>query len=581
MNIARANAHAACALVEALAAQVRHAIISPGSRNTPLVLALDAAESIETHVILDERTAAFFALGLSRATATPVILNCTSGSAGAHYLPAVIEAYEGMSPLIILTADRPPELHGHAAAQTTDQSDLFARHVVLQQDLPLPDEVAPQQFSAFGAKALSAATQSPGPVHLNAPFREPLWTENTRYWVNPPATTMKAARAGSDQTSNLDPGSLDVICEAFSSTRRGLIVAGPRMRQDQITFDSAWSHLCHRLADAVHWPLFTDATSGLRHAESEADTHVTGFDALLRFERFRNYKPERVLILGRPPTSKTLARWLADVPAIVLSHRPDRRDPELKFVRGVAASPFHLLSEVIDSVNTATTQSESSKWSHHWHSGELSFRSELMGLKTDGTFWEGAIAHVVAQTMPAGSALHVASSRPIRDLDGFCGSLLKPITVTANRGINGIDGTIATAAGQATAWISGPTALLVGDLAFLHDLGSVRQVAASGTNLTIILINNGAGRIFDRLPISQHPTAFDRYFAIPHHTQFSGLIEGLGARHVAVTSLGTLREALLGALPKPGLDVIESVVEPGNNSHGLARFMAGLEARLS
>lgn len=549
MSVAQANARAATALVGALAERAAHAVISPGSRNTPLALALDAAPTMTTHVVLDERTAGFFALGLARSTGTPVILSCTSGSAGAHYLPALIEAFEGMTPLIAITADRPPELHGFAAPQTTQQSELFGRHVLSRYELPLPDETDDAQFYTLGSQALSAACDGPGPIHLNAPFREPLWDEGVSYAAQPltsPATPRPLQE---------DTDARSTLTDALAGTKRGLIVVGARSRQDQLAAEPAFSRACHQLANKIGWPILTDITSGARFASSESSVHITGFDTLLRFERFASELPDRVLILGRPPTSKVLNLWLTqnEVPAVILSHRPDHRDPMLCVETEIAANPRAVLPSLDTSPNI--------EWQEHWSRGEHAYRAVLEGLDD---WWEGPLARMVAHSVPDGGLLHLSSSMPIRDADGFSGPLRRPLTVTSNRGVNGIDGIIATAAGQAIGWQS-PVTLLIGDLAFLHDLGSLRDAVSREVALTLVVVNNGGGHIFDFLPIANHPDAFERYFLTPQHPNIRSLAEGTGARHTLVSDLDALRAALLASHERPGVDVIEARVDGGEN----------------
>ncbi|MEO1482719.1 MAG: 2-succinyl-5-enolpyruvyl-6-hydroxy-3-cyclohexene-1-carboxylic-acid synthase [Myxococcota bacterium] len=567
MSVANANARGACALVSALAEQAAHAVISPGSRNTPVALALHAAASIETHVVLDERTAGFFALGLARATGKPVILSCTSGSAGAHYLPAIIEAFEGLAPLVAITADRPPELHGHAAPQTTRQTELFGSHVLSRYDLPLPDTASDNEFYSLGSRALSIAVGGPGPVHLNAPFREPLWAENTSYSVRGPSPSASVKPAG-------DSKSRRAVEQALAGIQRGLVIVGARARQDRLDGDFEFARNCHQLANAIGWPILTDVTSGARHSPVESPGHITGFDALLRSETFAQTTPDRVLLIGRPPTSKVLNRWLSRerVPAVVLSHRPDRRDPTIELAQGVAADPTAALT------GWSVEQAADTDWFSHWTRGENAFSAALKNLEPD---WEGPIARTVAHAMPDGGLLHLASSMPIRDVDGFCGPLPRPVTVVANRGVNGIDGLIATAAGQSMGWSRGPVTLLIGDLAFLHDLGSLRDAAARQMSLTVVVVNNGGGHIFDFLPISKHPDAFERYFLTPQNPNLADLARACGARHSKAESTPALRDAVLTANERPGVDVIEVIVDGTRNRPRHEDFYRRLHGELS
>lgn len=548
--IAQANADAAAALVSALAARVRHAVVSPGSRNTPIVLALDAHPQIETHVVLDERVAGFVALGLVRATGRPVILSCTSGSAGAHYLPAVVEAFESSAPLIVITADRPPELHGHAAPQTTPQGSFFGQHVIDREVLPLPDEASAETFAALGLDALEVAAASSRPVHLNAPFREPLWMPDAHYPVTeapePPPIAPVAA----------DPS----VAVSHLRAARGLIVAGPRDRQDRLAEEPSIAWSAHALGQALGWPVLADVTSGTRYHEGPPP--ITGYDTLLRSEPFaRQMRPDCALMFGRPSTSKALNQWLARerVPVVVVGEEPSHRDPGLEVraeLRGALGPSLRALAEALPAPQV------DSEWLIGWREAEARFVEHN---RSDRRWWEGALARRLVTELPAGALLHVSSSMPVRDVDAFAGPLQRAVTVTANRGVNGIDGVTSTAIGQARGWRHGPTVALLGDLAFLHDLGAARLAASEAVPLTVVVVNNGGGRIFDFLPIHAHSRAFDRYFVTDQGVRLETLTGGLGARFERVDDGDGFAEALARSLESGRFSVIEAVFDGDAN----------------
>lgn len=575
------NAQAACAFIDALRGQVRHAVVSPGSRNTPLVLALHAAPEIETHVVIDERTAGFVAIGLARATGAPAVLCCTSGSAGGHYLPAVIEAYESHVPLIIVTADRPPELHGHAAPQTTDQSGFFARHCVafLESKPPEPDSAG--RFYALGVEAAKLCT---GPVHVNMAFREPLWSSDAVYAMPEPgsrsrsaaeAMTLGAATVStspdSDPTARLE--------QALRDATRGLVVCGPRARQDSLRAEPELARSYAEFAGRLGWPLLADVLSGARNPPDpgHGSTLVCGYDTLLRSGRFRlEHRPDVVVWFGRPATSKTLNQWLRDesVPTVIVSEHPNEHFPGWNVVEALEESPI----SAVKTLRGLCQERSDGHWDDDWRAAERVYR---MTNEEDQREWEGAFARRVVAALPPGSLLHVASSMPIRDVDGFSGEFRAPLTVTSNRGVNGIDGCVATGLGHALAWRDGPSVILAGDLACLHDLGGLREAAIRSRSTTVVLVNNGGGHIFDFLPIAEHSDCFERFFLTPHDTDFRGIVTGLGARYRCLGALTEVAEALSEAVERPGLDVLEARFDGSRNRIDHEDFYRTVAKRLS
>lgn len=573
------NAQAACAFIDALRGDVRHAVVSPGSRNTPLVLALHAAREIETHVVLDERTAAFVAIGLARATGTPTILCCTSGSAGGHYLPAVIEAYESHVPLIVVTADRPPELHGRASPQTTDQSGFFARHCVAFLDSKPPEPNSAERFYTLGAEALKLCT---GPVHVNIAFREPLWAADATYAMSatvssPGSTAQPMSQAGSDRTNSPDSDSTARLERALRGVTRGLVICGPRARQDSLHTEPELARSYAELADRLGWPLLADALSGARHQPTGGVTLVCGYDALLRSTRFRvEHRPDVVVWFGRPATSKALNHWLRDesIPTVIVSDHPDKYFPGWNVVEAFDESRDSIANEL----RKLSHGSSDTHWDDEWRAAEYVYRATN---EQDEREWEGALARRVVAALPPGSLLHVASSMPIRDVDGFGGEFKTSLTVTSNRGVNGIDGCIATGLGHALGWRNGPSVILAGDLACLHDLGGLREAAIRSRSTTVVLVNNGGGRIFDFLPIAKHTDCFERFFLTPHDTDFEAIIAGLGARYRRLEALTAVGNALYEAVERPGLDVIEARFEGSSNRADHEEFYRTVANRLS
>lgn len=531
---AHQNARAAATLLGALVdAGVRDLVFSPGSRSTPLVLAALAHPSLTTRPVLDERAAGFLALGLARASGRPAVLLCTSGSAGAHWLPAVIEARQDRVPLVLLTADRPPEKVGSGAGQTIDQQGLFGRFVVYAAQLPVPDAAVPTAvFAAFADDVAGA----PGPVHLNVPFREPLWHPEADY-TPPPARSSRTRRpAGDDLVS---------LVAVVGTARRGLIYCGPGAE--------AGPEL-----DALGWPVLVEATSGGRFGVGEG--RITAYEALARSPFAASHVPDLILHFGAAPHSRALEAWLAGVPRVLVNEHGDRHDPDHLAVGRWRASTAEVAQALAGRV-----QAEPG-WHAAWVAAEDRARAALDAACEDG-LWEGALAREVVMALPAGAALHVASSMPFRDLDAFAPATPRNLQVFCNRGASGIDGTVACALGEAL-HLGGPMVALLGDLALIHDAGGLLLAGEQGAavNLTLVVPDNGGGGIFEFLPIAGlDRVQFERAFLTPQHTDLAALAAAARIRHVRVTERSALRPALLAALARPGVDLIQVVIDRAAN----------------
>lgn len=527
---AQRNATWAANLVAGFAANgVTDAIVSPGSRNTPLVLALDAAFGERTHVVVDERSAGFVALGLARASGRPVVLACTSGSAATHYYPAIVEAYYSRIPLIVVSADRPPELHHNGAGQTIEQERLFGRFVEWFADLGVPSgETEPRTWAHAAAHAVSKAR---GPVHLNVCFREPLWDAAVSY--APPSTpALQIHRSAA----------ADVTFE-MPALPRGVIVCGPRASSSP-----AFAAAVHALGARYGWPVLADAASGARGAES-----VACYDALLRASAFADaMRPQLVVTFGQRPASKALNAWLdaASATHILVSSDGAINDP------AVVASQL-VIADAVKFCEAQRGGSPQASWSSAWAKAEAAARQALERTTNDG-LWEGSIARVVGAALPPAALLHVASSMPVRDLESFASRVPH---VVSNRGANGIDGTIASASGAALAW-NGPVVALMGDLAFQHDMGSLITARALNVELTLVVVDNGGGGIFDFLAIGASETRIrEKYFTTPQPIDVSAIATAAGWNVVRATSISELESALTGS----GQRVVHVVVPRERN----------------
>jgi 2-succinyl-5-enolpyruvyl-6-hydroxy-3-cyclohexene-1-carboxylate synthase len=541
-----------------------HVVVSPGSRSTPLALAFDSLEGSTVHVVLDERAAAFVALGIARATGQPAIVLATSGSAGANHYPAVVEANLARVPMIVVTADRPGELQGCGAPQTMPQRALFGEHVRLAISAPEPSpSLSTRWLHVVGARARAAATGSPaGPVHLNVPFREPLY-DPERTFEPAPATPLPTVMRGAGR---LAPNDLHALASELASQKSGAIVCGPLA---PATLEAReFAHAVSALGERLGWPVFADATSGLRFGGPSSKQPIVCGDTLLRAGVDRATRVGRLLCFGQPPTTKSLLRWLA-------AHAGDLWvvDPDGQWLDGggaasrlIIAAPATLARDLAAAL-PSSPNAEASASLARFRAADAAARAILEHHAARGE-WEGRVVAELAAHLPTEARLQVASSMPVRDLDSFSGSRPKPLFVTSNRGVNGIDGTIATALGIALA-SQAPTAVLLGDLAFLHDLDGLEAAGAlastKGLALAVVVVDNGGGGIFGELPIARHPTAFERLFLTARPGDVLSIARGLGvaAERITPSEVGA---ATRRAFEAKGVTVLHVVVDRQESS---------------
>ena len=493
---------------------VTDAVVCPGSRSTPITLALaDAGARLRLHVVLDERSAAFRAVGFGMAAGRPAVLVCTSGTAAANFHPAVAEAHHNGVPLLVCTADRPPELHHVGAPQTLVQQGLFGGVTRWAHDPGVADLAAAGTWRSLASRAFAEAVASergPGPVHLNLPFREPL--------VGDPGT-MPPGRAGGAPWHRSGPraGIADepTFVVRGGPATRGILVAGGGTEDPALV-----------LAAAAHlgWPVLADPRSGCR---IEHPNVVAAADALLREPTFLALAStvEMVVRVGRPWASKVLGQWLAALPATTAHALVDPHgtwaDPER--LAGLVARE---LPEALDGLRADPAAPE---WLASWRTAERAAQgaidSFLAGVAGRGELTEPAIARGLVAALPDGATLVVSSSMPVRDVEWF-GAPRRGLRVLANRGVNGIDGVVSTALGVALANPGAPTACLIGDLAFLHDSNWMLGAAASGADLACVVVDNGGGGIFSFLPqaLAMPSDRFEHLFGTPQPVDIPALV---------------------------------------------------------
>ncbi|MGI8727798.1 MAG: 2-succinyl-5-enolpyruvyl-6-hydroxy-3-cyclohexene-1-carboxylic-acid synthase [Solirubrobacterales bacterium] len=555
------NTALAGALVDELArAGCRRAVISPGSRSTPITLALARHPEIETTVVLDERVAGFLALGIALATGIPAPVSCTSGSAGANLHPAVVEADQAEVPMVILTSDRPPELRGIGAGQTIDQVKLYGSAVrwFCEVGTHAADDAGLLHYRATGTRAVAEAIGSRGPVHLNLAWRDPLGPEPVEGAVSATDRLALAGRADGTPLTRLSvpqelaAATLDELAERLRGASRPLIVAG-RQRQQEL------SGPLTRLGDLGGAPIFAEPTSGLRHGPHWEVVPIAAYELVCR-RLPEGLRPDLVLRFGEMPTSKALRAVLYDeeieqVAVVGTSgswNEPTRVAGEL-----VRAEPVAVAKQLSSRLGERSTDRQ---FLDRWLAAEGAAQA-VIERELHDSWSEPAIHRHLYGHLPAAATLLLASSMPIRDAESFSPATERSLDVISNRGANGIDGLISTATGAALG-TGGPVVATLGDLATVHDLGGLVNLGAAGVDLRLVVINNGGGRIFEFLPQhDQLPAAeFERLFTTPSGVDFERAASLAGIGYQRISELEGLA-ALGGEGPK----LVEAVVDPGPN----------------
>ena len=521
------------------------AVIAPGSRSTPLAIAIARESRIALHVRLDERSAAFFALGIGLATGRPAVLLTTSGTAAAEVHAAVVEAHLSRVPMIVCTADRPPELHHVGAPQTIEQAGLFAGALRWAVDPGVPDDAARQTWRSLASRLVAEATagpMGPGPVHANLAFREPL--------LNLPGDLPAGRRNGrpwhrADPVRKVpEPGTLDALVGLARPGAKGLIIAGAGAGRPEVV---------RRLAAALGWPVLADPRSGTRSPGEPGAPTVAAADALLRVESFASgHVPEIVLRLGEPWASKVVSRWLSSCAAsgaveVLVDPHWAWRDPGREADVVLAADPDYVMEALSLRVPEAPGGGRSawaspSSWSAEWAQAEASAQRAIEGvLNRHGEATEPGAARALFAWSPPGSTLVASSSMPVRDLEWFAAPRSDPPRVLANRGANGIDGVASTTLGvaAAAAGTGGPVVGLLGDLAFLHDSTAlVRGRREPTLAAVLVVIDNGGGGIFSFLPQASEleEALFERLFGTPQRIDVADLARASGCDTLEVAT---------------------------------------------
>jgi 2-succinyl-5-enolpyruvyl-6-hydroxy-3-cyclohexene-1-carboxylate synthase len=529
---------------------VRETCTSPGSRSTPIVLSLARDARLRATSHLDERSGGFFALGLAKASGRPVALACTSGTAVANYAPAVIEAYEARVPLLVLTADRPPELRELGAGQTIDQVKLYggaAKWFFEVDDHPATPERL-RWLRQLACRAYWTALEGrPGPVHLNFSLREPLVLDGPGGWDALPEEPGGGGRAGGrpwvtrpGRTAPLDPTLLDGLSGELERRPRAVVVAGRAERDPRLGAALA------AFAERAGVPLLAEPTSGARRGPAA----IAHYDALLRDPAWgAAHRPELILRVGDLPTSKPLRQWLQslDEEALQVAFDPESawQDPAGAVATLLPADPRTVLEALAERL---PRKPRARGWLEEWTGPDHAAAGAIAGvLGSRPELSEPRVAAELGVRLPAEATLVVASSMPVRDVETFFPARPTPPRVLANRGANGIDGTVSTAFGVAAA-ARGPVVLLIGDVALLHDIGGLLAAGRLGLPLAIVLLDNDGGGIFHFLPVAGEGAAFEEHVATPHGVDFAHAAELYGLAHERVAAPEPFRAVLDQAL---------------------------------
>jgi 2-succinyl-5-enolpyruvyl-6-hydroxy-3-cyclohexene-1-carboxylate synthase len=544
-----------------------YACISPGSRNTSLAFAIANNQNLKSYINIDERSSAFFALGLAKAYGKPVILASTSGTAAAELYPAIIEAYQQHIPLIVCTADRSVELLDNGSNQTINQNNIFGNHIVWHFDAGLPEAI-PARLKHINAIARRTFYESinHGPVHINFPFRKPFereafTDEADEKLVNSLLIDEFVQTSLTKSSSSID---LLQIAEKISDSK-GLIVAGPGNYANDFYIN------CISAAEKFNFPILADASSGFRTCGISSKNILSNYDAFLRSAEFvKRHQPDIILQFGRNITSKGLGDFLetASSPRLLINEWGQWTDPTNNDSYIIKMPPAQFCSELVKLYTSAAGK----EWFNSFLEAEETADVLRASFLAQAQFpFEGKVVSEVLDMMPDNSALMISNSMPIRDLDFFAPVLNKNIVIYNNRGASGIDGIISTALGIAAA--SGKrTTLITGDLAFYYDLNGLLASMKYNIPLTIVLINNNGGGIFEMLPVAKSEKHFKEFFIAPHNLDFSHFVKGYNGAYSIADSWSGLQEQYKQTFGRNDLAVIEIKTDSHNSTQTRREF---------
>lgn len=536
---------------------VKYACISPGSRSTPLTLAFAQNKSIKSFPIVDERSSAFFALGMAKKTKEPVAVVTTSGTAVAELYPAIIEAFYQRIPLIICTADRPHYLRDSGSNQTINQNNIYSNHIRFFTDAGLP-EVNFKKLTHIKKSAEKIFYHSTiidrGPVHINFPFEKPFEPDN--YTDKIELSLIEKLFKPTDKKifeTKVSIKNIKGVVDKLKLCKRGLILVGYN------NYEKKFAGLVAKLSTALGFPIFADGSSGLRYGLHSKSNVIDNFSTLVRDKLFlEKYDPELIIQFGGAPVSNVVLEFFKNSKAekILINEYGDKNDPSLTAKKIIDCEPSSFCSDALTIISESNFKKNKEWLSDLLHLNNEAEKIKRRVMRKSQVDFEGKIIFELLETIPTKSNMMISNSLPIRDIDFFSSSNQKEINVYCNRGASGIDGIISTALGIAQT-SKNPTILLTGDLAFYHDMNGLHNAIKFNIPLTIVLINNNGGGIFESLPISRFGKTFVENFITPLNLNFAKFVQAYGGYFVRAKNLKSFKTELNKAVSSKKLAVIE------------------------
>lgn len=551
---------------ELVRAGVQHGVAAPGSRNAPVSYALADREEIKTWTVLDERSAGFFALGIAKSTGAPVVVTCSSGTAAANLHPAVIEADHAGVPLIVLTADRPPELRDVGAGQAIDQIKLYGSSVrwFVEAGNHALSEQTLRHFRALGCRAVAEATgANPGPVHVNLPLREPLAPVAADLGELEASEAARGRAGGAAWTEIVRPAPSGALPPELATAKRPLIVIG-----EQHT--PGLAEAIAEFSERTGTPVLADALSQLRRERfAEQAPLICAYDLILRDAVVREHlSPDFVLRIGETPTSKPLRSWLESLscPQVVMDPRGVWHEPTRTAARITQDDPLAAFKPADVSVPQSSV---APSWASAWQMLETAAQTAAGNALAGEPFpFEPAIYRSLLAGLDAGATIFVSSSMPVRDVESYAAPGRFDVRYLANRGANGIDGVVSSALGAAAPFDCDRVILLTGDLTLLYDASALGTAKQLGIEITIVCVDNDGGGIFSFLPIAEHKSHFEQRIAAPSGVDVEAVVKAYGWEYSSPTDVQTLGEAV----KRPG--VVHLRTERAENKAGHDRVAA-------
>jgi 2-succinyl-5-enolpyruvyl-6-hydroxy-3-cyclohexene-1-carboxylate synthase len=568
------TAYIAAFVAELVHSGVTDVVVSPGSRSTPIAMVLAEHPEINLHVHIDERSAAFFGLGIAKASNGPVAILCTSGTAAANYFPAIVEARYSRVPLIVLTADRPHELREVGAPQAINQIELYGKHVKWFTEMALPEKNTDilRYARTVCARAVSIASQAPaGPVHLNFPLREPLipkLDEGLFELSERPQGYVKVHNGDLSLNETL----ISEIASKLKETKNGIIVCGHIL-------DEHFAGAVTKLAEVLQFPILADPLSQLRSGEHLSEYLIETYDTFLRSEDAKTFlKPDVVLRFGAMPISKALTIFLKenhDALQYVIDGGGGWRDPAALSTDMIYCNETFFCESIL----SITEKKSASDFFQKWKKLNDLTKGCMSIINDQSELSESKLFYRLAQMLPNNASLFVGNSMPIRDLDSFFLNNDKCIKVMANRGANGIDGTISTALGAAL--YSKSLYLVLGDLTFFHDLNGLLAAKLYDIDIHIILINNNGGGIFSFLPQADYPKNYELLFGTPLNMDFEHVVKMYNGKFTRIKDWDHFSSAMNPGIDSRGLNVYEIATKRDSNLSEHRKFWAAVSQEIS